>query len=152
MRGLGRCHALSVVCAKLRGDGVGPQLKFSFETLDMGMLFVGSSHTYEVVLSNIGDIDGVNRGKKDKVAAADDIRVNDAKVGALLYFSLIGMVLTSCIGDMYHRNDSMHREPNTTRALLFDCPASDLDQVWRLLVYCYLVMVSSIGVLYYTVG
>ena len=44
---------------KLRGEGVGPQLRFSFDSLDMGKVFVGSSHTYEVILSNVGDIDGV---------------------------------------------------------------------------------------------
>ena len=33
---------------RLRGDGIGPQVEFSFDTLDMGHIFVGSTHTYEV--------------------------------------------------------------------------------------------------------
>ena len=33
---------------RLRGDGVGPKVVFSFDTLDMGHIFVGSTHTYEV--------------------------------------------------------------------------------------------------------
>ena len=42
---------------KLRGEGVGPQLQFSYKNLSMGRIFVGSSHIYEVVLSNVGDIE-----------------------------------------------------------------------------------------------
>ncbi|XP_033116735.1 hydrocephalus-inducing protein homolog isoform X2 [Anneissia japonica] len=42
---------------RIRGDGIGPKLIFSFDTLDMGHIFIGSTHTYEVVLSNTGDID-----------------------------------------------------------------------------------------------
>ncbi|XP_035679087.1 LOW QUALITY PROTEIN: hydrocephalus-inducing protein homolog [Branchiostoma floridae] len=44
---------------RLRGDGVGPNVQFSFEQLDMGNIFVGSIHTYEVVLANKGDIDAI---------------------------------------------------------------------------------------------
>lgn len=33
---------------RLRGDGIGPKVSFSLDTLDMGHIFVGSSHTYEV--------------------------------------------------------------------------------------------------------
>jgi hypothetical protein len=36
---------------------MGPQLQFSYTNLSMGKLFVGSSHVYEVVLSNTGDVD-----------------------------------------------------------------------------------------------
>lgn len=79
-----------------------------------------------------------------------DVLVNDTKLGALLYFSLIGIVVTSCLGDMHHRNDTMHREPNTSRALLSDCPVKDPDQVWVLLVCCYMVVVVSIAVLCHT--
>lgn len=73
--------------------------------------------------------------------------VNDAKLGALLYFPLLCIVLTSCLGDMNRRNSTMHREPNTARALLVDCPVEDPDQVWLVLVGCYVTMVVSIGVL-----
>ncbi|XP_019628796.1 PREDICTED: hydrocephalus-inducing protein homolog [Branchiostoma belcheri] len=44
---------------RLRGDGIGPNVQFSFEQLDMGNIFVGSIHTYEVVLANKGDIDAI---------------------------------------------------------------------------------------------
>ena len=44
---------------KLRGEeGIGPQRRFSFDSLDMGKIVVGSSYTYEVVLQTVGDIDG----------------------------------------------------------------------------------------------
>ena len=44
---------------RIRGDGIGPNVQFSFDTLDMGNIFVNSTHTYEVVLANKGDIDAI---------------------------------------------------------------------------------------------
>ncbi|XP_074644164.1 hydrocephalus-inducing protein homolog [Tubulanus polymorphus] len=44
---------------RIRGDGIGPKVQFSFEELDMGNVFVNSMHTYEVVLANKGDIDAI---------------------------------------------------------------------------------------------
>ena len=44
---------------RIRGDGMGPKVQFSFDELDLGNIFVGSSHTYEVVLANKGDIDAI---------------------------------------------------------------------------------------------
>lgn len=35
---------------RIRGDAIGPQVQFSFDTLDMGHIFVGSTHTYEVII------------------------------------------------------------------------------------------------------
>ncbi len=42
---------------KLKGDGMGPKCKFSLDTLDIESVFVNSSHSYEVVLRNMGQID-----------------------------------------------------------------------------------------------
>ena len=61
--------------------------------------------------------------------------VNEAKLGALLYFPLVGAALTSCLGDMYHRNHTLHREPNLARALLAECPVQDPDEVWIVFAY-----------------
>lgn len=33
---------------KVRGDGMGPKLVFSLDCLDIGNVFAGSTHTYEV--------------------------------------------------------------------------------------------------------
>ncbi|XP_046359897.2 hydrocephalus-inducing protein homolog isoform X3 [Haliotis rufescens] len=44
---------------RIRGEGNGPQVEFSFETLNLGNIFIGSTHTYEVVLANKGDIDAI---------------------------------------------------------------------------------------------
>lgn len=44
---------------KLRGDGNGPKLQLSFDTLDMGNIFVNSNHVYEIVLANRGHIDAL---------------------------------------------------------------------------------------------
>ncbi|ESO91099.1 hypothetical protein LOTGIDRAFT_122343, partial [Lottia gigantea] len=44
---------------RIKGDGMGPQLEFSIETLDMGNIFIGSVHSYEIVLANHGDIDAI---------------------------------------------------------------------------------------------
>ncbi|KAM9301954.1 hydrocephalus-inducing protein homolog [Gastrophryne carolinensis] len=44
---------------RLRGEGLGPKLCFSFDQLDIGKVFVGSSHSYEVILTNQGAIDGI---------------------------------------------------------------------------------------------
>ena len=44
---------------RMRGDGTGPRVQFSFDELDMGNIFVNSTHTYEVVLANNGNIDAI---------------------------------------------------------------------------------------------
>ncbi|XP_074748293.1 hydrocephalus-inducing protein homolog isoform X5 [Strix uralensis] len=43
----------------IKGEGIGPRLRFSFEQLDIGKVFVGLEHSYEVVLFNKGAIDAV---------------------------------------------------------------------------------------------
>ncbi|CAF1310061.1 unnamed protein product, partial [Didymodactylos carnosus] len=42
---------------QLCGTGDGPKLSASFETLEIGCVFVGSTHMYEVILANKGYID-----------------------------------------------------------------------------------------------
>ncbi|XP_073420456.1 hydrocephalus-inducing protein homolog [Dendrobates tinctorius] len=44
---------------RLRGEGLGPKLAFNFDELDIGKVFVGSTHNYEVILRNEGAIDGL---------------------------------------------------------------------------------------------
>ncbi|XP_077145064.1 hydrocephalus-inducing protein homolog isoform X4 [Ranitomeya variabilis] len=44
---------------RLRGEGLGPKLCFNFDELDIGKVFVGSTHNYEVILRNEGAIDGL---------------------------------------------------------------------------------------------
>ncbi|XP_055892829.1 hydrocephalus-inducing protein homolog isoform X5 [Biomphalaria glabrata] len=44
---------------RIRGDGMGPKVDFSLDYLDMGNIFIGSRHTYEIVLANKGDIDAI---------------------------------------------------------------------------------------------
>jgi len=93
-----------------------------------------------------GDIEDNERN--DHIDDSDMPRiVNETKLGALLFFPLIGVIVTSCLGDMWHRNSTMHREPNIARALLVNCPAKDPDNVWLLMVCCYLVVITSIIVL-----
>ncbi|CAH3179307.1 unnamed protein product, partial [Porites evermanni] len=46
---------------RIRGDGVGPRVHFSLDTLDIGNVFINSQHSYEVILCNKGDIDAVFR-------------------------------------------------------------------------------------------
>ncbi|NXJ27703.1 HYDIN protein, partial [Dicrurus megarhynchus] len=41
----------------LMGEGLGPQLHFSFEELDIGEVFVGAAHSYEAILLNNGPIE-----------------------------------------------------------------------------------------------
>ncbi|XP_035275425.1 hydrocephalus-inducing protein homolog [Anguilla anguilla] len=42
---------------RIKGEGIGPKLQFNFRLLDMGNIFIGSRHSYEVLLSNKGLID-----------------------------------------------------------------------------------------------
>ncbi|NXE09199.1 HYDIN protein, partial [Lophotis ruficrista] len=42
---------------RIKGEGIGPQLRFSFDQLDIGKVFVGSAHSYEAILFNKGAID-----------------------------------------------------------------------------------------------
>ncbi|KAM3920677.1 hydrocephalus-inducing protein homolog [Leptodactylus fuscus] len=44
---------------RIRGEGLGPKLCFTFDELDIGKVFVGSTHNYEVILANQGAIDGL---------------------------------------------------------------------------------------------
>ncbi|KAM6946364.1 hydrocephalus-inducing protein homolog [Aplochiton taeniatus] len=39
---------------RIKGEGLGPKLKFNFDLLDMGNIFIGSKHRYEVLVSNPG--------------------------------------------------------------------------------------------------
>ena len=41
---------------KILGDGVGPKAIFSCDSIDIGNIFIGSRHSYEVLLENKGDI------------------------------------------------------------------------------------------------
>ena len=43
---------------KIRGEGVGPRLQFSFDTLDIQNVFVNSAHAYEVCVRNQKFIQG----------------------------------------------------------------------------------------------
>lgn len=40
----------------LHGKGIGPKVELSYDNLDIGKIFVGSEHSYEVVLANKGFI------------------------------------------------------------------------------------------------
>ncbi|KAJ8339698.1 hypothetical protein SKAU_G00343310 [Synaphobranchus kaupii] len=42
---------------RIKGEGIGPKLHFNLDLLDMGNVFIGSKHTYEVLMSNKGHID-----------------------------------------------------------------------------------------------
>lgn len=44
---------------RIKGDGIGPRVQLSYDTMDMGNIFVHSVHTYEVILANKGDIDAI---------------------------------------------------------------------------------------------
>eukprot|EP00079_Xenopus_tropicalis_P024447 XP_012817094.1 PREDICTED: hydrocephalus-inducing protein homolog isoform X1 [Xenopus tropicalis] len=44
---------------RIRGEGLGPKLHFNFDQLDIGKIFVGSTHSYEAVLTNRGAVDGI---------------------------------------------------------------------------------------------
>nr|KAG5712964.1 hypothetical protein BaRGS_021758 [Batillaria attramentaria] len=44
---------------RIRGEGSGPKIEFSFEVLDMSNIFIGSRHRYELVMANKGDIDAI---------------------------------------------------------------------------------------------
>ena len=44
---------------RMKGEGLPPRLRFSFDTLDIQNVFVNSAHAYEVVLENVGAVDGV---------------------------------------------------------------------------------------------
>ncbi|NWH50429.1 HYDIN protein, partial [Fregata magnificens] len=41
---------------RVKGEGIGPRLRFSFDQLDIGKVFVGSAHSYEAILFNKGAI------------------------------------------------------------------------------------------------
>ncbi|XP_037671838.1 hydrocephalus-inducing protein homolog isoform X3 [Choloepus didactylus] len=44
---------------RIKAEGMGPNIHFNFELLDIGKVFVGSVHCYETILSNRGSIDAL---------------------------------------------------------------------------------------------
>ncbi|XP_035381538.1 hydrocephalus-inducing protein homolog [Electrophorus electricus] len=46
---------------RIKAEGMGPKLQFNFDLLDVGNVFIGSKHSYEVLVSNKGLIDGPYR-------------------------------------------------------------------------------------------
>ncbi|XP_045149859.1 hydrocephalus-inducing protein homolog [Echinops telfairi] len=44
---------------RIKGEGMGPQIHFNFELLDIGKVFIGSVHCYETILTNKGSIDAL---------------------------------------------------------------------------------------------
>ncbi|NWY49823.1 HYDIN protein, partial [Chionis minor] len=44
---------------RIKGEGIGPRLRFGFDQLDIGKVFVGSVHSYEAILFNKGAIDAL---------------------------------------------------------------------------------------------
>ena len=46
---------------KLRGDGLGPVLEFPTREVDMGRMFVGSTHVFEVVARNTSVVEAIYR-------------------------------------------------------------------------------------------
>nr|XP_032813560.1 hydrocephalus-inducing protein homolog isoform X3 [Petromyzon marinus] len=44
---------------RIRGEGIGPCLLFNCDQLDIGNVFMSSQHSYEVILANKGEIDGI---------------------------------------------------------------------------------------------
>ncbi|XP_072551301.1 hydrocephalus-inducing protein homolog [Salminus brasiliensis] len=46
---------------RIKAEGMGPKLQFNFDQLDMGNVFVGSKHSYEVLVSNKGLINAPYR-------------------------------------------------------------------------------------------
>ncbi|XP_075290237.1 hydrocephalus-inducing protein homolog isoform X3 [Opisthocomus hoazin] len=42
---------------RIKAEGIGPRLRFGFEQLDIGTVFVGLAHSYEAILFNKGAID-----------------------------------------------------------------------------------------------
>lgn len=44
---------------RVKGDGVGPTVEFSLESLEMGNIFIESKHHYEILMANKGDIDAI---------------------------------------------------------------------------------------------
>ncbi|XP_043935458.1 hydrocephalus-inducing protein homolog [Protopterus annectens] len=44
---------------RIKGEGIGPKVTFSYDVLDMGNIFVGAKHSYEIILANKGEIDAI---------------------------------------------------------------------------------------------
>nr|XP_056718300.1 hydrocephalus-inducing protein homolog [Euleptes europaea] len=44
---------------RIKGEAMGPKLLFNFDQLNIGKIFIGSSHSYEAILSNQGAIDAL---------------------------------------------------------------------------------------------
>lgn len=44
---------------RVTGSGMGPKVLLSIDRLDMGNIFIHSSHVYEIVMANKGDIDAI---------------------------------------------------------------------------------------------
>ncbi|CAG5111155.1 Oidioi.mRNA.OKI2018_I69.chr2.g5489.t1.cds [Oikopleura dioica] len=43
----------------IKARGIGPQLRLSYDSVNLGKIFVGSKHTYEILMKNRGEIEGI---------------------------------------------------------------------------------------------
>ncbi|XP_071959113.1 hydrocephalus-inducing protein homolog isoform X2 [Antedon mediterranea] len=86
---------------RIRGDGVGPKLMFSFDSLDMGHIFIGSTHAYEVVISNIGDIDASFKRLKSQTTFGPcfKFKPNDGDIQTGSHQAILISFCSSLLGD-----------------------------------------------------
>ncbi|KAL6479129.1 hypothetical protein MHYP_G00125620 [Metynnis hypsauchen] len=118
---------------RIKGEGIGPKLQFNFDQLDMGSIFIGSKHSYEVLVSNKGLIDAPYRLVPPSTAMglcfsfnptegvvppgachALEVRFSSDKLGTFseeFHFSVVGnpqplsLTFRGCVmGPMFHFN------------------------------------------------
>ncbi|CAH8559949.1 unnamed protein product [Schistosoma mattheei] len=71
----------------IHGEGLGPKIKFSYKYLNMGKIFIGSKHKYELVISNTGLIETMFSIHCKNKTEGDENSQNITKFGK--YFHLI---------------------------------------------------------------
>ncbi|RTG83497.1 hydrocephalus-inducing protein [Schistosoma bovis] len=71
----------------IHGEGLGPKIKFSYKYLNMGKIFIGSKHKYELVISNTGLIETMFSIHCKNNTEGDENSQNITKFGK--YFHLI---------------------------------------------------------------
>ncbi|VDO63588.1 unnamed protein product [Schistosoma margrebowiei] len=71
----------------IHGEGLGPKIKFSYKYLNMGKIFIGSKHKYELVISNTGLIETMFSIHYKNNTQGDENNQNITKFGK--YFHLI---------------------------------------------------------------
>ena len=86
---------------RILGDGKGPELQFSIDSMDIGPIFIGSCHHYEIVLANKGEIEATYKvqTKESAFGTSFTFDPDEACIMPKSYQAIHITFKSTCLGD-----------------------------------------------------